>query len=65
MISILVHTTDYRGDHTAEVCIALDYEPGESIEDLIARAGFNGEAPSGAPRAYDRIEIRVGVIVAP
>lgn len=33
----LVHTTDYRGDHTAEVCRVYDVAPGETVEALVAR----------------------------
>jgi hypothetical protein len=37
-ISIIVHTADYRGDHAADIAIALDYIEGEAVGALIERA---------------------------
>jgi len=37
MISILYHTSDYRGDHAADVCQVIDLMPGETVEALVAR----------------------------
>lgn len=34
-ISVLLHTTDYRGDHSAEVAIAHEVRPGETVEELM------------------------------
>ena len=54
-ISILFHTADYRGDHTADICEALDYIPGETVEGLLDRAGI-GENPHARG---ERIELRL------
>ena len=55
--AILLHTTDYRGDHSADVAVAIQPQAGETIEQLIERA------PLVAP--MDRMEIRVLVEAPP
>jgi len=37
MISVLLHTVDYRGDHAADVVIAYEVLPGETVEALASR----------------------------
>lgn len=36
-LSILLRTTDYRGDHSADVLIAYDCLPDETVHQLAAR----------------------------
>lgn len=49
-LSILHRTDDYRGDHCADVQIAIEPIPGETIEQLIERL---------RPTETDCIELRV------
>lgn len=51
-LTIIQKTTEYRGDHDAEVTIAHEYVPGETIEQLYER--ICGESNKIA----DVIEIR-------
>lgn len=37
-LTIMVCTADYRGDHAADIAIALEYRPGETVEQLVGRA---------------------------
>lgn len=50
LISVTHHTTDYRGDHAADVEYVYDVEPGETVEMLVARLKL---------QPPDRIELRV------
>ncbi len=50
-LSILIHFADFRGDHSADGCIAHEYIPGETIEDLVKRTQMNSFC--------ERIEIRM------
>lgn len=52
MIVALLHTSEYRGDHHADVCRWFEVAPGETVAALVARL-----LPPGASR-YDSIEIR-------
>lgn len=54
-VSILFHTADYRGDHTADICEVLDYIPGESIDALLERSTI-GKNPHARG---ERIELRL------
>ena len=36
-LSILLRTTDYRGDHAADVCIAYEVKDGETVQQLAER----------------------------
>lgn len=36
-LSVLLHTTDYRGDHAADVIIAHEIQPGETVQQLAER----------------------------
>lgn len=58
-LQITLVTEDYRGDHAADVRIALDADPNETIAALVDRASTNrrGSAPTLSP--VDVIEIRV------
>lgn len=40
-LNIIVVTSENRGDHTADVMIPIDVVPGETVEQLIVRAGLN------------------------
>ena len=37
MISVLLHTVDYRGDHAADAVVAHELLPGETVEALASR----------------------------
>lgn len=50
LISVTHHTTDYRGDHSAEVAYVYDVAPGETVEMLVARLKL---------QPPDRIELRM------
>ena len=52
-------TTDYRGDHTADVCRMLDPILGETVEALIRRAINPDEKRYYSDAHFDRIEIQV------
>lgn len=39
-IQIMLHTVDYRGDHSADVCRCVEHKPGETVEDLCKRVGI-------------------------
>jgi hypothetical protein len=48
-LNILLSTTEYRGDHSADVFVGIDADPKMSIEELAKRiTGLN-----------DHIEIRI------
>ncbi len=36
-LSIMLRTTDYRGDHAADACIAYDVADGETVQQLAER----------------------------
>ena len=36
-ISVLLYTSDYRGDHSADMVIAYDLKDGETVEELAER----------------------------
>jgi len=36
-LSVLLRTIDFRGDHSADVLIAHDVRPGETVEELATR----------------------------
>lgn len=36
-ISVQLHTTDYRGDHSADVCQIHEVREGETVDELAAR----------------------------
>lgn len=55
MLSILFHTVDYRGDHEADICLALDYVQGETVWSLLDRAGI-GKNPHARG---EKIELRL------
>jgi hypothetical protein len=51
-IAVLHHTSEYRGDHAADVCKVVDLRPGETVEALVQRVMTQ--------RAYfDRIELKI------
>ena len=37
VISVLVHKESYRGDHSADVAVAHEVRPGETVLDLVDR----------------------------
>lgn len=51
---IQIVTSDYRGDHAADVRVALAFIPGESVEELLARAALSEK---------DHVEIRKEVML--
>ena len=52
-LSVIHRTEDYRGDHSADICIAHELRAGETVEHLATRLNL----PDGAARG-DVIEIR-------
>lgn len=60
-ISIMLHTADYRGDHSADICRAVEYKQGETIEELCNRVGI-GKNPHAA--CGENIQIRLVEIPA-
>ena len=50
-LSILWKTADYRGDHSADCLIAIEYVPNETVEDLVKRTKMDSWG--------DVIEIRI------
>ena len=52
-ISIILHTQDFRGDHSADVAIACEVIEGETVQDLADRLLKQDSA-----HGVDRIEIR-------
>ena len=51
-LSILLRTRDHRGDHDADVAIAFEPRPGETVEELAKRVFSEG-------RTIEVIELRV------
>ena len=49
-ISIILKTSDFRGDHATDVSVAHRYKPGETIEELVDRTLRD---------PHDHIEIRI------
>ncbi len=37
-ISIMLHTQDYRGDHSADINLAVEHKEGETVAELMTRA---------------------------
>ena len=54
-ISVIHKTSDYRGDHAADVSHAYELKPGETVEALMTRVF--GESPSKG-HVNDHIELR-------
>lgn len=50
-IAILLRTSENRGDHAADVSIALEQKENETLEQLIDRAGLTCQ--------FDHLEIRL------
>jgi len=57
-LNILLKTADYRGDHAADVAVALDPVPGETVEELVQRSGMLSLDSRKGPEV---IEIRLAV----
>lgn len=49
-LSILKRTSHFRGDHSADVLIAVEVLPGETVEGLMSRV---------SPEITDTVEIRL------
>ena len=62
-ISVLLVTSEDRGDHAADLRVAHDVGPGETVEDLVRRLLFRrrGGARVPEPIRSDHIELRVVV----
>lgn len=54
--SILLHTSDYRGDHSTDIAMAFNVRPGETVEQLAERLLI--DKVHGA-KFNERIEIRL------
>ncbi len=54
-VSIMLVTTDYRGDHSADVRIAYELQADESVDHLVKRLLSSGSAS----RKVDYIELRI------
>ena len=52
---ILRRTSDYRGDHSADVSIAYDVVPGETVEAMMGRVLDRGPVDA----TVEVVEIRV------
>lgn len=57
--TVTLVTSDYRGDHAADVSVAVDVRTGETVADLVAR--LLGGARQGV--GNDRIELRVVQVI--
>ena len=55
-IQITVITSDYRGDHAADVRIAHEVDMDETVRDLVKRTLIR---ENGHPKYEDHIEIRL------
>jgi hypothetical protein len=55
-ISAILHTSEFRADHSADVEIAYEVLPGETVEDLVRRC-----QPEyiGKPAATDKLVLRI------
>ena len=61
-ISVLLKTTDFRGDHSMEVTIALDVDPTITLESLVNKVFVDKKICKNYLRTnklVDHIEIRV------
>lgn len=50
-VAITLCTSDYRGDHAADVAVAIRAEPDETVATLVARSGLTN--------IHDHLEIRL------
>ena len=64
-ISVLLATSEDRGDHAADVRVAHDVRPGETVEELVRRLLFRRRGRGGSrvpePIPSDHIELRAVV----
>ena len=59
-IAALHHTSSYRGDHTADICVVVDLVPGETVEQLAERVLTANRRDEPFDNAYsDSIEIKL------
>jgi hypothetical protein len=56
-VSIMFSGGSFRGDHTADVLIAYDYRPDETVAELVARV--LGDKPPCHGYWSDHIQIRI------
>lgn len=56
LLNILVHYSENRGDHAADVAMALKPVRGESLEEMVARA-YSAIGPHN--KTVDVIEVRL------
>ncbi len=56
-LSVMLRTTEYRGDRDAEVMIAHEVLPGETVMELTTR--IISMTTDGRPRKTDVVELRV------
>lgn len=40
-LNIILVTSEYRGDHAADVAVAIPPKPGETVEELVQRADLH------------------------
>ena len=62
-ISVLLSTSENRGDHAADIRVAHDVRPGETVEEMVRRLLFRrrGHPRGPQPIPSDHIELRVVV----
>lgn len=54
-ISVLLHTSEHRGDHAADIIMAIQPKEGETVVELVDRL----LGPESRAHATDHIELRV------
>jgi len=64
-ISVLLRTCDFRGDHSADVLIAQEVAPNETVESLAERLLAARYLPYGKVDYSDVVEIRLVQPIAP
>ena len=57
---VMLHTSDYRGDHAADVCAVHEAKDGETVHDLVHRLlrETNEDEFATVKARYEYIEIR-------
>ena len=57
-VSVLWHTSEFRGDHSSDVVQAYEPLPGETVDELVKRLMACPDGTIPASSCFDWIELR-------
>ena len=67
-VSVLLRTSVYRGDHSTDVTVVHDLQPGETVVSLVdrliphlTRVGAGGVRETDRDNWHDHVELRIKV----